>query len=199
MAIRAIIFDYGGVFSEKASLRDFCDRLARGKDADAEAMKDLMISLWLKARVDEMDSEELFRQVADLAGTDLTEFKKKFFAFFGFRDELLAFVKNELKGTYKVGILSNNIRSWFEPIIEEKRLHDIFDVIVTSYGARIAKPDFRIFEEIVRRLDVKPDECIYIDDMKKNIPPAQELGMETILFRNFDQFRRELNHLLRSV
>ena len=41
-----------------------------------------------------------------------------------------------------------------------------------------------------------PEECIYIDDMINNTDAAKELGMKTILFESFDQFRRELKTLL---
>ena len=85
-----------------------------------------------------------------------------------------------LKKDYKLGLLSNQIEDWLEEVIKEKRLDKIFDGIVTSYRFKVAKPDVSIFKEIVERLKVKANECVYVDDMKKNIPPAKELGMKVV-------------------
>ena len=39
---------------------------------------------------------------------------------------------------------------------------------------------------------LKPEECIFIDDLKETLKPARKLGMKTILFRNNKQLVRDL-------
>ena len=93
-------------------------------------------------------------------------------------------------------MLSNQIEDWLEEIIKKYQLDQIFDVIVTSYKEKIPKPDIEIFKITVERLGVQPETCVYIDDLEKNIPPAKELGMKTILFKNIEQMKKELQELL---
>ena len=118
-------------------------------------------------------------------------FRKDLMEFSGFRYEVLDLIK-KLKKDYKVGLLSNHIEDWLEEIIAEHKLNEVFDVITASYETKIAKPDISIFKETVKRLGVDATECIYIDDMEQNIPPAKELGMKMILFKNFEQLKKEL-------
>lgn len=37
--------------------------------------------------------------------------------------------------------------------------------------------------------NLKPSEIIYIDDRERDIQPAKELGMKTILFKNINQLK----------
>lgn len=194
--IKAIIFDYTGVFTEESSLLDFCDFYSEKYNLNTDQMKELMIRLWLEARVSNIESDEFWQQLASYSNQEISKFRDDFINFFGFRNELYNFVVQNLKDNYKLGMLSNQIESWFEPVIKAKKFNDIFDVIVTSYGSKLAKPDKRIFEKIISELKLEPNECIYIDDFTKNILPAKEIGMSTILFKDFEQFKHELNSIL---
>ena len=113
-------------------------------------------------------------------------------AFFGFREDLHAYVRENLKGRYRLGLLTNHIRSWLEPFLEEQGLNETFDTITTSYEAGVAKPDKSIYEKALGALEAAPEECVYIDDRPKNLEPARELGMRTIHFRSLEQFKEEL-------
>ena len=42
------------------------------------------------------------------------------------------------------------------------------------------KPDSKAYEEILKRLCVKPSEAVFLDDIGMNLKSAKSLGMETI-------------------
>ncbi len=44
----------------------------------------------------------------------------------------------------------------------------------------IRKPDPRIFELILEKLQVVPEEAIFLDDIGMNLKVAQKLGLKTI-------------------
>jgi len=189
--IKAIIFDFGGILSIRASLRSFGEFYAPKFGANIEELNKLLVDNWHKARINKIKSKLFWENSANFLKTDKDILRKDFIDYFGFNYEVLEFVK-KLKKNYRLGLLSNNIEDWLEEIIEKHKLNKIFDVIVTSYNSRIAKPDIRVFEEIVQKLSVNPKECVYIDDMEKNIPPAKHLGMKTILFKDIRQMKKEL-------
>jgi epoxide hydrolase-like predicted phosphatase len=56
----------------------------------------------------------------------------------------------------------------------------LFDVIVESAVEGIRKPDRRIYELVCARLDVRPEEAVFLDDLGVNLKPARALGMATI-------------------
>ncbi|MDP2749477.1 MAG: HAD-IA family hydrolase [Nanoarchaeota archaeon] len=190
--IKAIIFDYGGVLSAEASLQSFGAYYAPKFGKNPEEFSKLIIENWRLARVSDISSKLFWKNLAEFIGIAPDVLRKDFLAFFGFREEVFELVKELKKKKYKLGLLSNQIEDWLEEVIENRKFNKTFDVIVTSYKSRIAKPDVSIFEEIVEKLKVKPAECIYIDDLKRNIPPAKQLGMKTILFTDLKQLKKEL-------
>ena len=71
----------------------------------------------------------------------------------------------------------------------------LFDGIVLSCEAQLLKPDHAIFKHVTDRYQLKPKECIFIDDQKENIEAAQSFGIHSILFRNARGVKNELREL----
>lgn len=190
--MKAIIIDFGGVFNYEDSIQKFWQLNTNYYNIDPNKANEVTLDIWLRARVGELDSELFWSEAAKFAGVSTQDFKKRFLDYTGFRQDLLDFVMEELKGKYKLGMISNQIEAWLEPIRKEKKFDEIFDEIVTSYGVGIAKPDLRIFYIALEELAVDPRDCIYIDDQDKNIKPAKELGMTVIKFRGTEALKKEL-------
>lgn len=82
---------------------------------------------------------------------------------------------------------------------ELRQRHDfwrLFAGVVISAEVRMVKPDRAIFEHLLRRYDLAPEETVFIDDLPRNIESARALGFETLLFRDAAQCERELTRLL---
>ena len=61
-----------------------------------------------------------------------------------------------------------------------RRLDGLFDAIVESAREGVRKPDPRIYQRACDRLDVRPEESVFLDDLGANLKPARALGMATI-------------------
>ena len=59
-------------------------------------------------------------------------------------------------------------------------LQPLFDVIVQSAEEGLRKPDPAIYKVACARLGVEPRECVFLDDIGRNLKPAQQMGMRTI-------------------
>ena len=175
-------------------LKGFCDMYAPKFGADPEAFNELMRSMWDEMRIGKADSNLFWKRLADFLKIDEKTVRRDLIDFSGFRHDVFELAK-KLKVRYKLAILSNQIENWFEEIIEKHRMGEVFDVIVTSYGSRIAKPDIGIYNEVIRRLGVKPSECVFVDDLETNMSPAKKLGMKTILFKDTEQLKNDLKKL----
>ncbi len=92
----------------------------------------------------------------------------------------------ELREKYKVYILSNtNPIMWDNRIAEEFRkqgenLDAYTDGAITSFEEKVMKPDARIFEIACQKLNIKPEETVFLDDSKANTEAASALGFHTI-------------------
>jgi epoxide hydrolase-like predicted phosphatase len=85
----------------------------------------------------------------------------------------------ELKKKYKLAVINNGnavaLKYW-----QDKFNFSIFDLYINSAIEGAKKPDPRIFLLTCERLNVKPKECLFMDDNLENIESAKKLGMETI-------------------
>jgi putative hydrolase of the HAD superfamily len=60
------------------------------------------------------------------------------------------------------------------------------------------KPEKRIYELAVERLEVAPQEAVFVDDFLHNVEGAQVAGLHALQFRSPTQIRAELDQLLES-
>jgi putative hydrolase of the HAD superfamily len=56
----------------------------------------------------------------------------------------------------------------------------LFDVVIESAVEGLRKPDPRIYELACDRLDVHPTEAVFLDDLGVNLKTARAMGMTTI-------------------
>nr|XP_028577609.1 bifunctional epoxide hydrolase 2-like [Podarcis muralis] len=74
-------------------------------------------------------------------------------------------------------------------------LNRYFDRVIESCRVGLQKPDPKIYEYALDVLKVKPEEVIFLDDTGANLKPAREMGMATILVKDFDSALKELQDL----
>ncbi|XP_038061389.1 acyl-CoA dehydrogenase family member 10-like isoform X2 [Patiria miniata] len=97
----------------------------------------------------------------------------------------------------KTAILTNNwkhdgsVTSLF-PV--EKHL---FDVVVESCREGVAKPDPAIYQICLDRLQEKPEDSLFLDDLEPNVEGARKLGIQSIKVDNTQQALAELEEILR--
>ena len=84
----------------------------------------------------------------------------------------------------KTAVISN---TWGPPIAYgAKRMKAIFDAIVRSDEVGLRKPDPAIYLLTAERLEVRPAECVFVDDLLQNVEGARGVGMHAFVHRNAD-------------
>ncbi len=78
-------------------------------------------------------------------------------------------------------VLSNASNSFYDYFPKFAPL-DYFDGIVVSCDIHIIKPDIRIYQYLLERYDLLPEECFFIDDRKENVEGAKKAGMNGAVF-----------------
>ena len=72
---------------------------------------------------------------------------------------------------------------------------EMFDVVVISGEVGMRKPEPRIFEHALDLMALRPDECVFVDDLRHNVDAAVAVGMVAVLHRSYDETRAELETL----
>ena len=97
-----------------------------------------------------------------------------------------------LKGSMRLGLLSNTDPLHFHYILSKFPVMRAFDKWILSYEVGFKKPAVEIFEKAIAWASVKPSKILFIDDMKTHVDVATSLGMQGIHFISADQFKDAL-------
>lgn len=91
-------------------------------------------------------------------------------------------VLEDLRKKYRLGLVSNTDYLTFQKLRRKFNLSEKFDEILTSYQAGVLKPDPKIFEMILDRLEVEKEEAVMVGDfLPDDVKAAQDYGIEGIL------------------
>jgi HAD superfamily hydrolase (TIGR01549 family) len=85
-----------------------------------------------------------------------------------------------LRQHFRLGVINNGTYLTIPLFQQGLPSFDVFDAFVSSAREGIRKPDPAIYLRAARRLGVRPDACLFMDDSERNIRGAQAVGMQTI-------------------
>lgn len=83
----------------------------------------------------------------------------------------------------RTAILSNMFGLSAEKLRKEG-FYQGFDPVILSYEEHLAKPDARLYERALTRLQLPAAAVLFIDDQERFLAPARTLGMPTVLAEN---------------
>lgn len=105
------------------------------------------------------------------------------------KEILDAFKKSDLK----LGLVSNSSNFSINLLKEETKILDMFDYSIFSYDVNVIKPDIKMFSTLIKITNFKPEEILFIgQDKKEDIIPAKSLGINTILYKDYEQLKKDL-------
>ena len=111
--------------------------------------------------------------------------------------EMINLVKELNNKKIKTAVLSN-IARFQAKIIKKHHGYDEFNIKILSYKVRMRKPEQEIYNLVIKKLKTRPEECIFIDDKERNLIPAKNLGIRTILAKNTEQIINDVNSIIES-
>ena len=97
---------------------------------------------------------------------------------------------------YKIYFLSNYGETLFHRGKQDYAFFKYLDGGVFSYEVQLIKPDRWIYEELLRRYQICPEEAVFFDDSLPNIETACSLGIHGIHFTGYEDARKNLEALL---
>lgn len=177
-----LLIDWGGVMTNNlfASFAAFCE--AEGLDPQALAIafrgdpaaREMLIG-FEEGRVAEEEFESGLGGLLGLANPG--GLIDRLFAGATPEDLMVDAVRTARRSGVKTGLVSN---SWGTSRYPRDLLVELFDGIVISGEVGIRKPAPRIYELGAESIGLPPEDCVFVDDLPFNLPPAEELGMAVI-------------------
>lgn len=142
-----------------------------------------------------MTREEYYQEVAKLANLTTDEVRAIESRQHSRDNEMIAYSQT-FRPTYKVGLLSNIDTDTMNHIFPPDERAQLFDAFVISGEVGVTKPSGQIFEYATVQLELRPEECLMIDDILGNVEGARMIGMQAVLFTTRRQLEIDLAKLL---
>ena len=197
MAIRAVVFDFGGVVIrtpfEMASGLERRLGLAPGSIDLAGPFDPAADPLWRRFRAGEFTELGYWQRQADrhaqLIGAGEDRLRSLMDTLFEApRDEVLRPDTWQLRRTLidrglRVAALTNDLSRFHDPSwIDRMDVLDKFDPFVDLSNTGILKPDPRGYRRVLDGLDLPADQVLFVDDQPVNIAGAEKVGMQAVHF-----------------
>lgn len=191
--IRAVVFDYGGVFTP--SPFGAAHAYATTQGVDPEIFVGIVFGVygtdtdhaWHRLERGELTFADALAEIAieaDAAGIRF-DAGEMFRAFVD--DEVDRTVVTETVRTLRssgilTAILTNNIREYGDHWRDHVGADELFDTVVDSCLEGIRKPNPAIYELALTRLAIDdPAHAVFLDDFEGNVVAAREVGMHGIV------------------
>jgi putative hydrolase of the HAD superfamily len=112
------------------------------------------------------------------------------------RPQMVAAIET-CRTTYKTACLTNNFVATERGVSDEvAAVYALFDAVLESRVLGVRKPDPRFYELACAAIGVKPEESVFLDDLGVNLKPARALGMHTVKVTDPDLALAELEQIL---
>ena len=195
--IKNIIFDIGNVlahFRWKDYINEHFTESVRQKIVDATVRG----PYW-----DEVDRGVLpIKEIVGMCAGLVPGYEKEIEAFFEGREQLVeeydysaALIRNLKAAGYRVYLLSNYAGDLFDYARRHFEFIPLADGGVISYEIHRIKPEPEIYEELLNRYNLVPEECVFLDDLERNLKGAEKYGIHTILFTGKEEALNKLKEI----
>lgn len=97
-----------------------------------------------------------------------------------------AWIRDLKNRGYRVLYLSNLSEKLFRECKDEFDYIKNMDGGIISFKEKMKKPDREIYKRLIEKYELNPKRCVFIDDRQENLVEAGNLGINTILFQNYE-------------
>ena len=192
--VEIIFFDFGGVLAEEG-YRDGLITIAKLNKIDPQRFLKTAVDLTFKegfvtGQIDEKTFWQILRNHTGINGSD-GELRNVVLSSFQMRPWMIEVVKKLTQSNVRTAILSDQTK-WLDELNMKYRFFQWFDGVFNSYHIGKCKREPAIFDYVLAKMNVKPDQALFVDDNQGNIQRANEKGLHTIHYQNRKDFEREL-------
>jgi putative hydrolase of the HAD superfamily len=180
---KILFFDIGGILLTNGwgheSRQKACEKFNIDY-AEVDALHNFIFNVYEIGRItlDEYLDTVVFNHPRDFPREDFKEFM---FSQSQELPEMLHWLKEWKKDSgYRIISINNEGRELNEYRVKKFKLHDCFDVFISSCEVKMRKPDPGIFQLAMGIAQAPPEQCIYFDDRIMFVHAAHKLGIRSM-------------------
>ena len=188
--IKNFIFDIGGVILDNSK-----EILQKYLNKDEKEVKELTkivygSSLFRKVLLGDMSQKECMEELIKQYPKYSLEIEKLLSVsnqnkILPLKKETLDVIYKLKEKNYKLYLLSNLTEQTYN-YVDELNILDLFDGGVFSFKDKLLKPHKEIYELLLDRYKLNREECVFFDDILKNVEAGNRIGIRSIQFKSIE-------------
>ena len=199
MAIKTVIFDIGGVLVELGRYRFLEKRGFTGELAKRIMHATMLSDDWVQMDLNRLSEDEIL-QLFIQNDPELEKELRHMFAdvngIVEYKEASLPWLCRVKEQGCRILYLSNYSHKIMRECSEALYFLPEMDGGLFSCDVHMVKPDPAFYQALIRKYDLVPEQCVFIDDLEANLEAAGKLGMHTIRFQEQKQAEEELDKLI---
>lgn len=199
--IKTVIFDIGNVLTDFAWKEMYKEKGLGGETFDRVAKATVQSPYWCELDRGIMTFSEVMDKFVNLDSEMEDEIRRVLADMHGIvtgRSYAVPWVCSLKKQGLKVYVLSNFSEKIWKECIDALEFFEFTDGGIISYKEHLIKPDQAVYQLLLERYGLCADECVFIDDLEENVKAARLCGINGIVFKNYEQAKKELNDMLKD-
>lgn len=196
MKIKNIVFDLGNVLIKFDKNTYLEENLPEDK---RKAFDDNVINTkeWLmldRGTLTYSEAKKIFKERAPYLSCEIDRFfDKDFFEILKPIEENIK-ILYKLNNKYKLYVLSNFHKDSFEYIFDYNDFFKLFEGYLISCYFKLLKPEEKIYDTLICKFGLIPEETLFIDDLKENIRAAEKKNINGLYLPNYTKLKEELEN-----
>jgi len=206
-AVRAVVFDFGGVLI--TSISNQVGDVAATHGIDRDVMHEVLLGPrassamhpWHRAERGEIAVAEIQAELIPWAGAAGVKLRGDEIerlltpGSYSVVQPMIERITRLRSDGIKIALLTNTFAE-FRPTMQRDLDFDQFDAVVESFAVGSRKPEPAIYAATAERLEVEHDSIVYLDDFDQNLEPAAALGWTTVHVRDAHVALEELDEIV---
>lgn len=199
--IKAFLFDYDGVITPGVDVRLPAGRLAKNIGVSIDDASNAIMNTWDGYSTGRLSVTKAWDSIETQLGKKVPNEQRNIWHTW---DELkpipfmLEFVEELQSKGYRVGLISNVFKETAD-LIRQNGVYNKFDFTILSYEVGAKKPDPKIYECAMQKLEgVNVNEVVFLDDRQHCIDGAKDFGLNTIHVTSHQNAIEEVRRLLEN-
>ncbi|MBP3414250.1 MAG: HAD family phosphatase [Clostridia bacterium] len=199
MAIKNIIFDIGNVLVDFRWKQYMIDLGFSDKAVEDLGKGMVLDPLWVE--LDRGEQEEA--QIIDQFRARLPEYTDEIDLYWKEPTDMISmrpgsdeWVKGYKDRGFNIYLLSNYPKGLFACHEKKFLFLPYVDGKVVSYEVKKTKPEREIYEALISKYDLVPQECVFIDDVEKNVNGAKAIGIHGVVYVTREQVIEDVEQII---
>ncbi len=193
--IKAVLFDFFGVLYPD-TFWGLADKFVPDRSDDKQQqLHDLIKQVDLGL----VDRAEFWERAAELFSIEYDELLRAKEELGGIDKNLLKLCEELKNRGVKTAILSNMGIGFLDNAIDKNERKKHFDEVIISGETGFIKPDERMYKMACEKLNLEPKDCLFFDDINRNVEGAKNTGMNAELYQGYKKCREDVDKFLADM